>query len=99
MKQAYMAFSGNNRGNDIFDKIKIEKEIKNMALGIHELEDRLWKALKAHTYHDGAWEGKKYWIIEVLPQSKEVVVHDNEIDEDFKMPYKVSSDGDITVAC
>lgn len=97
MKQAYMAFSGNNRGNDIFDKIKIEKEIKNMALGIHELEGRLWKALKVHTYHDGAWEGKKYWIIEVLPQSKEVVVHDNEIDEDFKMPYKVSSDGDITV--
>ena len=25
MKQAYMAFSGNNRGNDIFDKIKIGK--------------------------------------------------------------------------
>ena len=95
MNKVYMTFA--SKGMDIFEKIKIEKEIKNMALGVHELERRLWDVLKTHLYHDGSWAGKKYWIYEILADSKEVIVHDNETDEYYKMPYKVSKDGDVTV--
>lgn len=95
MNKVYMTFA--SKGTDIFEKIKIEKEIKNMALGVHELEHRLWDVLKTHLYHDGSWAGKKYWIHEILADSKEVIVHDNETDEYYKMPYKVSKDGDVTV--
>ena len=95
MNEVYMNFS--RKGSDIFDKIKTEKEIKNMALGVHELERRLWAVLKQHEYRDGNWYGKKYWIYEVLADSKEVVVHDNETDEYYKIPYKVTKDGDVSV--
>lgn len=98
--EIYMQFAYKDKRKDIFEEIKnkIEKEISNVAnLGINELSKRLWDALKKFEYSDGGWHGKRYWIENILPDTKEVVVHDNQTDELYKIPYKVSKDGDVTV--
>lgn len=97
--EIYMQFAYKDKRKDIFEEIKNkqEKEIRNVNLGIRELEARLWDCLKKFEYSDGGWRGHRYWIVNVLTDTKEVVVHDNQTDELFKIPYKVNKDGDVTV--
>ena len=97
--EIYMQFAYKDKRKDIFEEIKNkqEKEIRNVSLGIRELEARLWECLKKFEYSDGGWRGHRYWIVNVLTDTKEVVVHDNQTDELFKIPYKVNKDGDVSV--
>lgn len=102
MNSKYMQFSLQSKSEEntnIFTKIKNKKMEANFvaSLGMRALEERLWQALKHYTYTDGSWNGKRYYIKDVLPDSKEVIVHDNQTDEIYKIPYKVSKDGDVTV--
>ena len=97
--EVYMQFAYKDKRQDIFEEIKNKqkKEITIVNLGVRELEKRLWDALKKYEYSDGSWRGKRYYIHNILTDSKEVVVWDNQTDELYKIPYKVNKDGDVTV--
>lgn len=97
--EVYLNFSRRSQTDDIFEEIKNKQKKENttVSLGVRELEARLWDCLKKFEYSDGSWRGKRYWIHNILTDSKEVVVFDNQTDELYKIPYKVSKDGDVTV--
>lgn len=96
--EVYLNFSRRSQTDDIFKEIKNKQKKENtIVLGTRELEARLWDCLKKYEYSDGNWRGKRYWIHNILPDSKEVVVYDNQTAELYKIPYKVSKEGDVTV--
>lgn len=96
--EVYLNFSRRSQTDDIFKEIKNKQKKENtIVLGTRELEARLWDCLKKYEYSDGSWRGKRYWIHNILPDSKEVVVYDNQTAELYKIPYKVSKEGDVTV--
>ena len=97
--EVYMQFAYKKNPQDIFEEIKNKqkKETTTVNLGVRELEARLWECLKKYEYSDGGWRGKRYWIHNILTDSKEVVVFDNQTDELYKIPYKVDKNGDVTV--
>jgi len=99
--EIYMQFAYNGaKKQDIFEEIKNKQKKENVivnSIGTKELEQRLWQKLKEYKYSDGSWQGEKYWIQNILPDSNEVIVYDNQDAELYKIPYKISEDGDIGI--
>lgn len=98
--ERYMQFAYNGNKKDIYDiiKNKKEKEIEIVnVLGTRELESRIWAELKKYKYTDGHWTGFRYYIENILPDTKEVIVQDNQMDKLYKIPYVVSDKGDVTI--
>lgn len=97
MNERYFAFSS-NRGN-IIGEIQNVKEVraKLNTLTTRQLEQRIWDKLKDFTYHDGTWTGKRYWVEDTDTDGKFVYIHDNMTDTDYKVPYKLSKDGEVTL--
>ena len=97
--EVYMQFAYKGKSQDIFEEIKNtqKKENTTVSLGVRELEARLWDCLKKYEYSDGSWRGRRYYIHNILTDSKEVVVIDNQTGDLYKIPYKVNKEGDVTV--
>lgn len=101
LNERYLRFSQSKESNrNIFDEIKNkikkeEKEILN-SIGVNELREKLWKDLDVYKYHDGDWEGNKYYIEEIYTDDKEIIVRDNETAKYYKVPYSIVN-GDVSV--
>lgn len=101
INEKYLKFSQSKESNrNIFDEIKekIKKEDKSIlnSLSINELRDKLWNDLDKYKYHDGDWIGTKYYIEEIYPDDKEIVVRDNETAKYYKIPYAIDN-GNVDV--
>lgn len=97
--EVYLQFAYDGKKEDIFEEIKNEQKKENEVvnnLGTRELEHKLWLQLKDYKYSNGDWEGCKYWIENILPDTKEVIVYDNQTDELYKIPYVVSEEGEVS---
>lgn len=66
------------------------------SLSNNELQEQLWKDLEKYKYHDGEWEGRKYYVEEIYSDEKVAIIRDNETAEYYKVPYEVSN-GKVTV--
>ena len=96
MNQKYLKFSKNNV--NIIDEIKRMKEKGEhpMQISTRELESQIWKDLQKYKYHDGTWEGTKYFIEEIYADEHIVIVRDNETAKYYKMKYTIDN-GDVKV--
>lgn len=83
----------------IFVKIKnnIKEEAILNSLTSEVLKRRLWHLLRNYKYRDGSWEGDRYWYEDVDTDKRLVIVHDNQTDELYAIPYKISKEGDVTI--
>lgn len=83
----------------IFVKIKNKKKEEAIlnSLTSEVLKRRLWHLLRNYKYSDGNWQGDRYWYEDVDTEKKVVIVHDNQTDELFAIPYKISKEGDVTI--
>lgn len=98
----YLQFSANrqNSSENIFTQINNKKNKENVKLTkltLKVLERRIWHELKKYKYSDGSWHGERYWYEDIDTENKEVIVHDNQTDEMYAIPYKVSKEGDVTL--
>lgn len=66
------------------------------SLSNNELQDQLWKELDKYKYHDGEWEGRKYYVEEIYSDEKVVIIRDNETSEEFKVSYTIE-DGKVKI--
>lgn len=101
LNEKYLQFSQSKESNrNIFDEIKnkIKKEETQIlnSLGVNDLREKIWNDLNKYTYHDGEWEGKKYYVEEIYPDDKEIIVRDNETAKYYKVPYSVDN-GNVKV--
>lgn len=83
----------------IFVKIKnnIKEEAILNSLTSEVLKRRLWHLLRNYKYRDGSWEGDRYWYEDIDTDKRLVIVHDNQTDELYAIPYKISKEGDVTI--
>lgn len=98
LNERYLKFSQSKKSifDDIKDKIeKEEMQILN-SLGVNALREKIWSDLGKYTYHDGEWEGKKYYVEEIYSDDKEIIIRDNETAKYYKVPYSVDN-GDVKV--
>lgn len=96
MNKRYLQFSKNN--TNIIDEIKKvrNKGDDSMQISTRELESQIWKDLEKYKYHDGSWEGQKYYVEEIYTDERTIIVRDNETDKYYKMKYTIDN-GDVTV--
>lgn len=95
MNQRYLQFSHcRDDSASIFNKIKntLKEKETTLVIGNKELEEMLWTALQKYKYHDGEWEGRKYYIEEIYPQEHCIIVRDNETAKYYKMDYAIDND-------
>lgn len=64
----------------------------NNELGVRTLEQKLWDVLGQYKYHDGEWEGRKYYIEEIYPEKHYAIIRDNETAKLYKLPYEVNNE-------
>jgi len=77
------------------DKTLADNTIQvNNSLGARAIEEKIWSFLSQYKYRDGEWEGRKYYIEEVYPEEHYAIIHDNETDKLYKLPYEVNTDGE-----
>lgn len=98
LNERYLQFSQSKESSrNIFDEIKnkIKKEETQIlnSLGVNDLREKIWNDLDKYTYHDGEWEGKKYYVEEIYPDDKEIIIRDNETAKYYKVPYSVDNGG------
>lgn len=67
------------------------------SLSNNELQEQLWKDLGKYKYHDGEWEGRKYYVEEIYSDEKIAIIRDNETAEYYKVPYEVKDGKVITL--
>lgn len=67
------------------------KTVEN-SLSNNELQDKMWSELSKYKYHDGDWEGQKYYVQEIYSDEKIAIVRDNETAKYYKVPYTVDGD-------
>lgn len=100
LNEKYLKFSQQKESNqNIFDEIKKknkEEEFVLASLSTRQLSEKLWNNLSKYEYSDGNWNGKKYYIEEIYPDEKEIIVRDNETAKYYKMPYHIDN-GDVKV--
>ena len=73
--------------NDIKEERVGDRRLK--SLSNNELQEQLWHDLDKYKYHDGEWEGRKYYVEEIYSDEKIAIVRDNETAEFFKVPYSI----------
>lgn len=54
--------------NDIKNERAGDKSLK--GLSNNELQQQLWNELGSYKYHDGEWEGRKYYVEEIYSDEK-----------------------------
>lgn len=93
----YDLFGGNIMENWLSD-IKEEKVggILVNSLSNNELQEQIWRDLDKYKYHDGEWEGRKYYVEEIYSDEKIAIIRDNETAEYYKVAYEVK-DGKVSV--
>mgnify|MGYP004495192011 CR=1 FL=1 len=80
--------------NSIKEERVGDKSLK--SLSNNELQEQLWSDLEKYKYHDGEWEGRKYYIEEIYSDEKIVIIRDNETAEYYKASYEIK-DGKATI--
>lgn len=86
----YQLFGGEVMENWLSDII--EERVGGIlvnSLSNNELQDQLWNELAPYKYHDGDWEGRKYYVEEIYSDEKVIIVRDNETSEYYKIPYEI----------
>lgn len=89
-------------GGEITEKwinnIKEERvgDILVNSLSNKEIADRIYTELGKYKYHDGDWEGRKYYVEEIYADEKVAIVRDNETAKLYKIPYSVE-DNKVTI--
>ena len=73
--------------NDIKEERVGDRRLK--SLSNQELQEQLWHDLDKYKYHDGEWEGRKYYVEEIYSDEKIAIIRDNETAEYFKVPYEI----------
>lgn len=66
------------------------------SLSNNELQEQIWSELSKYKYHDGEWEGRKYYVEEIYSDEKIAIIRDNETATSYKVPYEVK-DGKVSV--
>lgn len=61
------------------------------SLSNNELQEQIWNELSKYRYHDGEWEGRKYYVSEIYSDEKVIIIRDNETATDYKVPYTVEN--------
>lgn len=69
---------------------------KVKSLSNNELSEQLYSELGKYKYHDGDWEGRKYYVEEIYSDEKIAIVRDNETAEFYKVPYSIEN-GKVSV--
>lgn len=80
--------------NDIIEE-KIGGILVN-SLSNNELQDQIWNELSKYKYHDGEWEGRKYYVEEIYSDEKVAIIRDNETATSYKVPYEIK-DGRVSI--
>lgn len=86
----YQLFGGEVMENWLSDII--EERVGGIlvnSLSNNELQDQLWDKLSSYKYHDGDWEGRKYYVEEIYSDERVIIVRDNETAEYYKIPYEI----------
>ena len=65
------------------------------SLSNDELQDQIIKELSKYKYHDGKWEGLKYYVTEIYSSEKVIIVRDNETAKYYKIEYKLDNNNVI----
>ena len=66
------------------------------SLSNNELQEQIWEELGKYKYHDGEWEGRKYYVEEIYSDEKIAIIRDNETAENYKVSYTIE-DGKVKV--
>lgn len=66
------------------------------SLSNNELQEQIWSELSKYKYHDGEWEGRKYYVEEIYSDERIAIIRDNETATSYKVPYEVK-DGKVSV--
>ena len=98
MNEKYLVFS--QKEDNIVSEVRRIKNRKGdtlMGMNVNELSSILWKELSKYKYHDGSWEGQRYYIEEIYPDDKSIIVRDNQTDKYYRMDYTVDADDSVEV--
>lgn len=82
-------------GGDLTERwinnIKEERvgDIVMNGLSNNEISEKIYSELGKYKYHDGNWEGRKYYVEEIYADEKVAIVRDNETAKLYKIPYSV----------
>lgn len=89
-KLTYNILGGENMLNWITDieNGKVGGILMN-SLSNNELQDQIWKCLDKYKYHDGEWEGRKYYVEEIYSDEKIAIIRDNETAKYYKIKYTI----------
>lgn len=68
-----------------------EGETLMNSMSNNELQEQIWNELGRYKYHDGEWEGRKYYVEEIYSDEKIAIIRDNETAEYFKVPYTIEN--------
>lgn len=84
---------GGEETRDWVKNILEEREGENSmnSMSNSELQEQIWNELGKYKYHDGEWEGRKYYVEEIYSDEKIAIIRDNETAEFFKVPYSIEN--------
>lgn len=84
---------GGKETKDWVKNILEEREGEKLMNSIsnNELQEQIWKELEKYKYHDGEWEGRKYYVEEIYSDEKMAIIRDNETAKFFKVPYSIEN--------
>lgn len=68
-----------------------EGEISMNSISNNELQEQIWNELGKYKYHDGEWEGRKYYVEEIYSDEKVIIIRDNETAKFYKVPYSIEN--------
>lgn len=94
MNEKYFKFSKDNvEKKDIFDEIKNtlkgKESIMVKGLNTEQLREALCAIVRAYTYKDREYETYKYYVEEIYPDDKVVILRDNEKAKYYKAEYDI----------
>ena len=87
---------GGKAMEDWINNIEKRAGDKVKSLSNNELSEQLYNELGKYKYHDGDWEGRKYYVEEIYSDEKIAIVRDNETAEFYKVPYSIEN-GKVSV--
>ena len=64
-------------------------DIQVNSLSNNEIAEKIYSELGKYKYHDGDWEGRKYYVEEIYADEKVAIVRDNETAKFYKIPYSI----------
>ena len=64
-------------------------DIQVNSLSNNEIAEKIYSELGKYKYHDGDWEGRKYYVEEIYADEKVAIVRDNETAKLYKIPYSI----------